>query len=377
MKKIVLGLLLPLLLLCSGCKKNMAYDVEQGIDKEVTLFEKELPIPLGSAGPFTLALAMEPLQKFLPTLGLPANLLSVDENGLLLATDTSVPSEDNLYRLAQTVGDNAEPYLWKPDDKSLTPTFAAIFSFLKLEMHNQQVSVSVSTGLKDKVSFKGKLTVKCNDADYKPVYEDAVEHSSLQLSTYGNKVQLAAFQIPEGKNATTPAVTVSDVEISLPAHLGTRIADDGFFRYHLTHKTNLSFGPAFSMAAPTINLPLDLPLSKVGMKEVEVAIKVESTLPLDITVTDIKVPDLQDLVVVTGDAVVKGGSPESPATSDLVLNFKTSDETHLPDLPSLSLEATVAAAPGLNNVLLAANQGVTIKHASVTIRGGVTLFGHE
>ena len=35
--------------LAAGCKSNMDYDISEGFDKEMTLFENEISVPLGSS----------------------------------------------------------------------------------------------------------------------------------------------------------------------------------------------------------------------------------------------------------------------------------------------------------------------------------------
>lgn len=68
------GLLLLSLL---GCQGHMEYDTER-LDPEVTLFEKGLVVPVGSAGPFSMELALEPIVNFLgnPRFALAVNPLN-------------------------------------------------------------------------------------------------------------------------------------------------------------------------------------------------------------------------------------------------------------------------------------------------------------
>ena len=366
---------LLLLLLATGCSKSRIYDVENGVDPEVTLFEKSLVVPVGSAGPFTLELARKPLADFLSNLGLTEEVLSADENGKVLLSMTEEPFEHNLYKLALSMEDNEEPYIWEPDVDGSSPMLSFLCSYLSIYQHNQRLDLYASTGLRDAVPVKGCLDVMCMDEDYEVSYMDEVE-LDLTLPSYANEHPLGGFQLPESLTASTPYVSFSGLEVTLPAHFRRRIVDDGTFSIQMKYGANVSLGEGFGMGLPAITIPANLPLGKIGFNHADINLELESTLPIQLEIEELSVPDNENLSI-TAEGILAGGSEESPATSSLMLHIKSLDGQPIPDITSLLLSGRLEAVPGLENVLLSFNQGIYLKHSSIKVVGGINLFGHE
>ena len=71
-------LVIPLALACT----RMEYDTSDGVNHELTLFERQLTVPVGSIGPVTLETVLGSLNS-IPVVGsLVSEMLKVDEQGL-------------------------------------------------------------------------------------------------------------------------------------------------------------------------------------------------------------------------------------------------------------------------------------------------------
>lgn len=374
-KRFIRVVLLLLLLVAAGCAKSRIYDVENGVDPEVTLFEKSLVVPVGSAGPFTLELAKQPIGSFLSDLGLSEDLLSADENNQMLMSLTDDFFTQNLYKLALSMEDNEDPYIWEPEVYSCTSSLSLLLSYFSILKHHQRLDVYVTSALRSEVPVKGSLDVMCMDEDYEPTFMDAMD-LDVKLPSYASHCLLGSFQLPESLTASVPSVSFSDLEVTLPARYRRRIVNEGVFSIQLEYKTNISVGEGFNMVLPEITIPVNLPLGKIGFNHADIKLELESTLPIQITLDKLAVPDNENLSI-TAEGVLEGGSEGSPVTSGLTLHIETLDGQPIPDITSLLVNGTLKAVPGLENVLLSFNQGLYLKHSSIKVIGGINLFGHE
>ncbi len=367
---------LLVLLLAAGCNKSRSiYDLEKGVDPEVTLFGKSLVVPVGSAGPFTLELAKEPLGGFLTDLGLPEGTLSADENGLVLFSMKEEVFSENLYKLALSMEDNQEPYLWEPYLGSNSPLLSVLLSYLSIHTHNQRIDLFASSSMRDAIPVRGSLELMCLDEEYETCFTDAMD-LDVKLPSYGSEQLLGSFQLPESLTDAIPYVSFPELTVTLPARFRRRIVEDGTFYVQLQYGTNVSLGEGFSIPLPDISIPVNLPLGGIGFNHAEIKLELESTLPLRLTIEKLSVPDNENLSI-TADGVLEGGSESSPVTSGLTLHIQSRDGEPIPDINTLVLSGELAAAPGMEDIPLSFNQGFYLKHSSIKVVGGINLFGHE
>lgn len=374
-KRFIWVVLLLLLLAAAGCGKSRIYDVENGVDPEVTLFEKSLVVPVGSAGPFTLELAKQPIGDFLSTLGFSQDLVTADENNQMQLSLTEDFVTQNLYKLALSMEENEDPYVWEPDVYPCMPALGLLLSYFSILTHRQQINLYVTSALRSAVPVKGSLDVTCLNEDYEPTYMDAMDLDVTLPSNVRHRL-LVSYQLPESLTGSVPSVSFSDLEVTLPARYSRRIENEGVFSIQLEYKTNISVGEGFNMVLPEITIPVNLPLGKIGFNHADIKLELESTLPIQITLDKLAVPDNENLSI-TAEGVLEGGSEGSPVTSGLTLHIETLDGQPIPDITSLLVNGTLKAVPGLENVLLSFNQGLYLKHSSIKVIGGINLFGHE
>ena len=375
-KHTCLAVALLLLLLPGGCQNHQEYDVSDGIDSKITLFEKALVLPVGSTAPLTLKLALQPLSAKLPIWGLPTDLLKADEDGQLLISFNQELTRVNFYKFALSVPDHADPYVWKPDGMKESPTMEVLLPMLGIWLHNETLALTVTAPFSDGIWMDGTVSVVCNGENEEVAYQEAVRLDRLAVSPSEKQVKLASFRLPVISPGSEAEVSFQDMEVLLPAHWADRITGDGIFTIHMAHQANISVGSQFELPLPKLEIPVHLPLGTVGFRDALIELELENTLPLQVAITEIVVPGNENLSI-TAEGTLAGGSPAAPVASRLSLHIKSLDGSPIPDIEKLALQLNLHASPGLENVLLSENQGVRLKHSYVKINGGITLFGHE
>jgi hypothetical protein len=90
-----------------------------------------------------------------------------------------------------------------------------------------------------------------------------------------------------------------------------------------------------------------------------------------------KTPEVnEDLLVSPGVLVINGGSTTDPGKTPVTLNIKAL-EGSIPDITGVQVELSIVSAPGYADTRLSVKQGVSVKSASATLRGGITLGANE
>lgn len=375
MKKLNLipGLLL-LALACAGCQGHKEYDIDQ-VNLQMTLFEDGLVVPVGSAGPFTAELALKPIDSFLTTLGLPEGVLKIDDKGLLQLDMTSHLEEFNLYQVALETGDKDEPYAWEPGYVAGSPLMGMLMPMIGFYLMDQTYQVTASSRLRNEVPVNGHITVSSDE-----LFTKEFNIENVAIPRYGDPKELAQFSLPDICKSSSARVTFSDLKVTLPAHFGDRISGDGMFRFSVVHKAHMAIDPKFAL---NLDIPLNvnIPLAQFSLSEVTVGVELESTVPMQIVIERLQAKDEKGEVLenleITSDIQIAAGSPASPVSSAISLHIKSLDESPIPDINNLLVSFVGKGTENFSDVLLASNQGVSVKHASITISGGVTLFSHE
>ena len=73
---------------------------------------------------------------------------------------------------------------------------------------------------------------------------------------------------------------------------------------------------------------------------------------------------------------IAGGTMDAPAVTPVTLEIKA-QEGYIPDITGVEIVLTIKASDGMGNVPLSSKMALSVKSASVTLRGGITLFGNE
>ena len=95
----VLLLAFPLVLACS----RPEYDISEGVNTEITLFENEISVPIGSAGPFSLGMVFDKLAEIEGVGEFFSEYLKVNPDGFIYTDDAGSIYEANVYELEKEI----------------------------------------------------------------------------------------------------------------------------------------------------------------------------------------------------------------------------------------------------------------------------------
>lgn len=150
--------LLPALLLPGSCRR-MDYDISKGIDKEITLFEEEVTIPLGSTGEITLEKIVSEANGFLQQAGLE---FKTDKDGLLYTEIEDYFGYVDAYSILYQIKDLTQPYDYALKNlngsvggtqKSYNAFLEHLNSFMRSTSFKEEFSVALNVNIQIKKSF--------------------------------------------------------------------------------------------------------------------------------------------------------------------------------------------------------------------------------
>jgi hypothetical protein len=136
------------------------------------------------------------------------------------------------------------------------------------------------------------------------------------------------------------------------------------------------------LGAQTVTVNFGLPVGAYELKEVEASFTLENTLPLQVTLSNLhlmtgKTPAIDERLEVSPEKiVVLGGSSYEPGSTPVTLKIKANQGT-IPDITGISMDLAIVSAPGHAKTRLSFKQGISVKQAKATLRGGITLGIHE
>ena len=144
----------------------------------------------------------------------------------------------------------------------------------------------------------------------------------------------------------------------------------------MKHSSNVSIGENFELELPVEDVPVFLPMSVIGLRDVKLKVTLVNTLPFSLAIKDVSVPG-EDNLVVSFDGGIEAGTPQSPSTCDLALHIVSKDGSLIPDITALDLTVKMSGSLDMEDVPLVVDQGLYLKQSSLVISGGITLFGNE
>ena len=376
-------------LLCIGCTGNMDYDLSKGISKEVTLFENEISVPVGSIGPLTIGSILSSLGSVQGIGTLVSSYIKQDAEGSLTLRDSSDIFRINVYELEKKAGDVSAPFTWNAGYQSTgIGGMAGALGFLGLKTANQHVTVTTSNPFYSSLSFKCKPSVSCRAADFSTSYTAPIE--GLESKTLGQRCyneQIADFRIPANINDVISSISMEDLSFDLPSNPTSLIdsrSNNLFLHFSYKYTCSVAIGETFKL------IPIDgpikgvkIPIGAYKVKDCRVSVEIQNTLPLAVTIENVQalLPEevRSDELMVDGNITISpetitiaGGTLENPATTTLTLQISAEDGT-LPDIEGIRAKLTVASQPGLGTVALSGSQGLYVKSASALISGGITI----
>lgn len=374
------------LLMVTACE-NKLYDTEDGLNREMTLFEEEISVPIGNAGPFILDLALQN-----KTVGaLLGSAISTEEDGTIISKSSDQFFKLSAYEIIAKTKDVSQPFSYPVDDKSFTPSGVAnllqTFGFNAVDQH---LKVFVNNPLNTSYSLGGKLHVVCQDTKrYVYVYDQSFPLEEITIPRTRSDIALLDLELPDSVLFTPSTLELKDWCFNLPAEMDKEIrsSSSSEFLFNTQFSCHVAAGkdaeiPLAMFGMSKMSFKFELPLASYKFKEVEASFVLENTFPMQVTLSDIqlmtgKTPKVdENLLVSPGVLVIKGGSTEEPGTTPITLNIKAL-EGAIPDITGIQVELSIKSAPGYADTRLSVKQGVNVKSASATLRGGITIGGNE
>lgn len=380
MKKYFPLLLFPLILW--ACE-NKAYDMDN-LNKEVTLFEKEISVPVGNLGPFTLEdiLNSEKLSSIKALIG---QVLKTDSEGYV-KTDT----EENFwvisaYEVAMKAPDPSQPFDYKAGSNSTAPGgLASLLATFGFGCGEQKVTLSLTSPLKESFNLSTTGSITClNYKTCQPSYTESVPLSP-EIPRSANSYVLKEFVLPDDVSDKPSEIQLENLVLHLPANLPDKIRSSRYsnFTFNMAYTGYVTAGSDVSLPINDYIINLNLPLESFSFRDAQLSMNLVSTLPLDVTLSNIRVlksgekHELNENVEITESVVVKGGSPEKPTITPISFRLKAKEGV-LTDFGGIKANITISSAPGFAKTRLTLKGGISVQSASATLLGGLTIFDNE
>lgn len=379
MKKPCIAILCGLVL--AGCTAHKEYDISYGVNPEMTLFEQELSFPVGSSGAIGLQYLLDEVQPTLVSLGLEQDILSQDEEGNIVVSQSGNLVEASPYRVLVEMEEAGLPNVWTVESDPASPVVSFLGSLFDIRILRQRFEFSANNPLNTSITLQATSTLTALDDSYETVHSEEVvlEESTVKRN---RSLVLATFSVPDEFASCMLSAQVQSLEYRLPDNFRDRF--DSYsspFIVEFRHEASLAVGGGFMQRlSPEVNAGLNV--ARYRLRQMQLNVEVENTLPLAVVLDSAKVYKVEtgdeeagvdENVRITQGLRVEGGSLEQPSVSTLRLEVEALEGT-LPDLSKFRLYLTLKGDEKLEDVLLNVRQGARITKASALIKGGITLF---
>ena len=376
------------LALVAACSRP-EYDISDGVNTEVTLFQDELSVPIGGLGPFTFGSVFELLDEVEGIGPLISEFFKVAPDGSVYVEEKGNIFKISAYELENRLDDPAVPQSW---NAGYCSTFiggaSGILYFLGFGFVDQHLEITMEN------PFTRAIPVTSGAATYVLAEEGGEKEvpaeglGQFTIPAYADTEMLVQPDFSGYPKARLTGIKMEDLTLDLPAHPASCLRNElgNLFLsldYHYVSRVTLSG----NFEIPFENYPIggiDIPIGRYKLKKCELSMEFESTFPMQIEVKDLKVllpetewadPDEplidENVKIVTG-FTIEGGSEEKPAVSAVTLSIEALEGT-IPDIPGLLLNLNVKAQPGLEAVPLSTWQGIRVKSSSARLTGGITI----
>ena len=365
-----LFIILPLLTACS----DMAYDMEKGVNKDITLFQEEISAPLGSVGPITVGSLLDKLGSATGMGDLLDEMLTVEEDGALTIEYGETFYTINAYEVERQLPDPSVAQEWSPGDQyAMVGGIGSLLGMFGMQTVNQHIQILGSNPLRDDVPVTCTAKYSYMDGD-ETKSVDIPELSSFTLYDIV-PIELVTLDIPKDITSTIDDVSMEDLKFSLPANPASNIFDNEdkvFFSLDFKYKCGLAAGEDMELSLDDISTgDISLPVGEYQVKKCIVFMQLESTVPLAIGVSNIRAIDKED-VVINADFTLAGGTKEHPAITEFEVSIEALEGT-IPDINEVMLDLKLSAQPGLGPEPITADQGILLKSSSAKLLGGITI----
>lgn len=379
MKKSLLFLFAAAALMAAGCS-HKEYDLSDGVNTEITLFEKGITIPVGNIGPITLNDLLGRLGNN-PLLSMVKDYLPApDEDGFMCITmQNQVIHTINVLEIDQNITEKDKPYVYDfgtlDTSGPLAVTLLGAFGFA---FPQQQVSFAVAHPVRATLPVTGKALFSYMDSEtYEsvPIAESVLDGTSLPRSR--SDEEFLRLEAPDGIYAGASSIALENLKVELPANLMDKLYSSGKdIVFSVSYKSYLGIAPKMNIPMEEFPIKFSLPLGRFDLKKASVTMNVVNSLPLRVEVTDAWALDedgsVLAAILIGKDIVIHGGLADSPAVSPVTLEIEAV-EGRIPDLYGLQLSLAITAEPSLPIKPIRGDQGISLESANATLSGGITI----
>lgn len=99
MKRVYMASLLICILTTLAACSRKEYDISENLNTEITLFQDEVSVPVGSIGPITIGSTLSGLSAVPGIGGLVAEYIKIDEDGSLVLETTGDVFRSSVYEM--------------------------------------------------------------------------------------------------------------------------------------------------------------------------------------------------------------------------------------------------------------------------------------
>ena len=369
-------LLFPLLLACS----HREYDISEGFSKEVTLFENEITVPVGSIGPLRLGSVLDKLFQMEGVGSLLADFLKEGEDGYMNMFYSGNIFKLNVYEMEKELEDVSSPSSYTSSYESgYVGGLAGTVGYLGLRAMDQKVSFKATNPLRDPVQVSCTPSYNCIGPDAMVVAPiDGLDNFSLD---YCGTTRVLEFSLPNDVITPLTFLSLYNLQLSLPARPTSRIMDrtgNVFFSMDFDYTGKLAVSEAFKFQLHDLS-PGDvkLEIGKFNLSFCQVSLDLENSIPLQVGIDNVRMlkedgKTVDENIQITSGIVIAGGTLEHPATTRIILSVEALEGT-IPDIHGIMLDIDLAGQPGLEKPVVSTSQGVYVKSSSATLYGGITI----
>ena len=362
-----------LFLACS----DMRYDISDGFDKDITLFDEEISVPIGSIGPITVEslLLQSSIGKTLSA------FMTVKEDGSFQLESTNNLFAINVHRMEKEAGDVSKPFTYKAGDRSTSVSgIVSMLGFLGLKPLEQNVTILATNPLTSTVPFRATFGLVCKNASSEVSYSTS-SPLELNLASYSTTpYSIHGINLPTNVMDLVSEISLKSLEMDIPDHPVDKINDDtkgDVFAFSSKHICKLGVGATFSLPYK-YTLKDTIAIGKYQLSECDATIELENSLPLAVTINSIKVlknvetEEVDENISITPNITIAGGSPDAPGVTNLKLHVAAESGT-IPDLHGVLIDLVVKGQQGCEGVVLSGKQGLYVKSSSAKVSGGITI----
>jgi hypothetical protein len=365
------------MLLLGACTRS-EYDPSNGVNREMTLFQEEIYVPVGQVGPITVKDLLSSNKSIASLL---ESLMKEESNGSFYIESEDQVFAMNAFREFMDIPDPTQPYHWDIGSQSCSiASTAALLRMFNIGFMNQRLSLYATNPITAPLTLNTDIWVRCKDSSYQETYSKEYKMEDFSLRSSYSAISLFKLDIPAEVIDLVASVEMNDLTLDLPANAKDQVrpSNDAKFLFYTTFTSNLALSEKFSISQAFSISKLNVPLGKFKLHKCYLAFDLENTLPLDVTIKSIKLRDekgneIKD-VVFSSDVKIIGGKPGAATVTPVVLEVEALTGT-IPDIREVVLDLKFEYSKTAGLVPLSSAMSLSMKTASVKLYGGITLFG--